>query len=107
MKTRWVVFAYHTFGARALAALLARGERIAAVVTHEDQPAEGDWFESVADLARAHGVPVLMPASPNTPEMVERLGALHADVFLSVWYRRLLGEHGCNSPARTQLKFFI
>ena len=52
MTARWVVFAYHTFGARALAGLLARGETVAAVVTHEDQPAEGDWFESVADVAR-------------------------------------------------------
>jgi len=89
---RWVVFAYHTFGARALATLLARGETVAAVVTHADEPAEGDWFESVADLARAHGVPVLAPASPNAPEVVATLAALRADVFLSVWYRRLLGE---------------
>lgn len=89
--SRWVVFAYHTFGARALAALLAQGERVAAVVTHEDQAAEGDWFESVADLAKAHGVPVLTPASPNTPEVIARLAALRADIFLSVWYRRLLG----------------
>jgi UDP-4-amino-4-deoxy-L-arabinose formyltransferase/UDP-glucuronic acid dehydrogenase (UDP-4-keto-hexauronic acid decarboxylating) len=87
-----VVFAYHTFGARALGALLARGEHVAAVVTHEDQPAEGDWFESVADVAATHGVPVLTPASPNAPDVIARLAALRADVFLSVWYRRLLGE---------------
>jgi UDP-4-amino-4-deoxy-L-arabinose formyltransferase/UDP-glucuronic acid dehydrogenase (UDP-4-keto-hexauronic acid decarboxylating) len=92
VPARWVVFAYHTFGARALAALLARGETVAAVVTHEDELGEGSWFESVADLARDHGVPVLRPASPNTPEIVARLAALRADVFLSVWYRRLLGE---------------
>jgi len=90
--TRWVVFAYHTFGARALAGLLARGETVAAVVTHEDQAAEGDWFESVADVAAAHGVPVLAPASPNAPEVVAHLASLRADVFLSVWYRRLLGD---------------
>jgi UDP-4-amino-4-deoxy-L-arabinose formyltransferase/UDP-glucuronic acid dehydrogenase (UDP-4-keto-hexauronic acid decarboxylating) len=86
-----VVFAYHTFGARALAGLLARGERVAAVVTHDDEPAEGDWFESVADLARGHGVPVLTPGSPNDPAVVARLAALEADVFVSVWYRKLLG----------------
>src|SRR6185503_5158664 len=91
-RSRWVVFAYHTFGARALAALLARGETVALVVTHEDQPAEGDWFESVADVARAHGVPVLTPPSPNDPALVARLAALDADVFLSVWYRRVLGD---------------
>lgn len=87
---RWVVFAYHTFGARALEALLARAERVVAVVTHEDDPAEGDWFESVSEIARAHGLPVLAPRSPNTPEIRAALAALDADVFLSVWYRRLL-----------------
>ena len=86
-----VVFAYHTFGARALAGLLARGEHVAAVVTHDDAPGEGDWFESVADLARAHGLPVLAPGSPNEPALVERLAALEADVFVSVYYRKLLG----------------
>ena len=91
MSARWVVFAYHTFGARALAALLDRGETVAALVTHEDAPAEGDWFESAAEVARAHGVPVLTPRSPNEPPVVARLAALEADVFLSVWYRRLLG----------------
>ena len=92
MTGRWVVFAYHTIGARALAALLARGERVAALVTHDDEPAEGGWFESAAEVARAHGVPVLTPKSPNDPEIVARLATLHADIFLSVWYRRLLGE---------------
>ncbi|MBI2524584.1 MAG: formyltransferase [Candidatus Rokubacteria bacterium] len=88
---RWVLFAYHTFGARALGALLARGERVVTVVTHADDPTEGDWFESVAEVARAAGIPVLAPPSPNVPEVVGALGALGADVFLSVWYRRLLG----------------
>jgi UDP-4-amino-4-deoxy-L-arabinose formyltransferase/UDP-glucuronic acid dehydrogenase (UDP-4-keto-hexauronic acid decarboxylating) len=85
------VFAYHTFGARALAGLLARGEHVAAVVTHEDAPGESDWFESVADVAHAHGLPVLVPASPNEPAVIERLTALRADVFVSVYYRKLLG----------------
>jgi methionyl-tRNA formyltransferase len=87
---RWVVFAYHTFGARALEALLARGERVVAVVTHVDDPAEGDWFESVAELARGHRLPVLTPRSPNGPEVRDALAACEPDVFLSVWYRRLL-----------------
>ena len=86
-----VLFAYHTFGARALAGLLARGEHVCAVVTHDDAPGEGDWFESVADLARAHGLPVLTPASPNETAILERLAALEADVFVSVYYRKILG----------------
>lgn len=90
-RARWALFAYHTFGARALAALLARDERVVAVVTHADDPAEGDWFESVADIARTHRLPVLTPPSPNGPEVVGTLRALEPDVILSVWYRRLLG----------------
>jgi UDP-4-amino-4-deoxy-L-arabinose formyltransferase/UDP-glucuronic acid dehydrogenase (UDP-4-keto-hexauronic acid decarboxylating) len=100
---RWVVFAYHTFGARALAALLAHGETVAAVVTHEDEPAEGDWFESVADVARAHDVPIFIPSSPNDPAVVARLAALDADVVLSVWYRRLVGDALLAMPRRAAL----
>jgi UDP-4-amino-4-deoxy-L-arabinose formyltransferase/UDP-glucuronic acid dehydrogenase (UDP-4-keto-hexauronic acid decarboxylating) len=88
---RCVLFAYHTFGARVLEALLARGEPVVAVVTHPDDPAEGGWFESVASIANDHGLPVLTPPSPNAPEVVEALRALRPDVILSVWYRRLLG----------------
>ncbi len=91
VAARWVLFAYHTFGARALAALLARGERVVAVVTHADDPSEGAWFESVAELARARRVPVFAPPSPDAPGLLETLRALEPDVLLSVWYRRLLG----------------
>jgi len=86
-----VLFGYHTFGARALAGLLARGERVHAVVTHDDLPGEGDWYESVADLARAHDIPVFTPPSPTEPAIVEPLAALEADVFVSVYYRKVLG----------------
>jgi UDP-4-amino-4-deoxy-L-arabinose formyltransferase/UDP-glucuronic acid dehydrogenase (UDP-4-keto-hexauronic acid decarboxylating) len=91
VSARWAVFAYHTFGARALEALLGRGERVVAVVTHADDPSEGTWFESVRDTARTHGLPVLAPATPNLPEVVETLRGLAPDMLLSVWYRRLLG----------------
>ena len=89
-RARWVVFAYHTIGARALEALVARGEHVAAVVTHPDDPGEGSWFESVADVARIHRIPCLMPPSPNLPETVETLRDLAPDLIVSVWYRRLL-----------------
>lgn len=89
---RWVLFAYHTMGARVLAALLDDGHRVPLVVTHEDDPGEGGWFESVAGVARARGVPVLAPASPADAGLVDRVRALAPDVVLSVWYRRLLGR---------------
>ncbi|PYM90695.1 MAG: formyltransferase [Candidatus Rokuibacteriota bacterium] len=90
-RLRTVVFAYHTIGARALEALLARREDVIAVVTHADDPGEGDWFESVAGLARAHRLPCLTPSSPNRPELIDALRPLAPDLLLSVWYRRLLG----------------
>ena len=90
-RLRWAIFAYHTFGARALEALLARGEPVVAVVTHPDDRGEGDWFESVAAVARLHCLPVFSPPSPNLSAIVETLRALAPDVILSVWYRRLLG----------------
>ncbi len=98
-RARWAVFAYHTFGTRALEALLARDERVVAVVTHADDPGEGDWFESVAEIARVHRVPLFTPPSPNLPVIVEMLRALAPDVLLSVWYRRLLGPELLALPA--------
>ncbi len=89
-RIRVVVFAYHTIGARCLETLLAWGDTVAAVVTHADDPEEAIWFESVADLARARELPVYTPASPNTPEFVALMRSLRPDLFLSVWYRRLL-----------------
>jgi methionyl-tRNA formyltransferase len=89
-RARLVVFAYHTIGARCLEVLLATGDTICAVVTHADDRRETIWFDSVADLARAHGLPVYAPASPNTPDFVALIRNLHPDLFLSVWYRRLL-----------------
>jgi methionyl-tRNA formyltransferase len=90
-RARWVVFAYHTIGARALESLLARGEDVAAVVTHADDLHEGRWFESVADVARTHEIPCFTPFSPNLPEIVGTVRGLAPDLILSVWYRRLLG----------------
>jgi len=90
-RARWVVFAYHTIGARALEALVTSGEHVAAVVTHVDDPGERSWFESVADVARIHRIACLTPPSPNLPETIETVRELAPDLILSVWYRRLLG----------------
>jgi len=97
-RPRIVLFAYHTIGARALEALAARGERLAAVVTHADDPGEPRWFESVADVARMRRIPCVAPASPNLPEVVQTVRGLAPDLILSVWYRRLLGPELLAAP---------
>src|SRR5262249_40852501 len=90
-RARWAVFAYHTFGARALEALVARGEDVALVVTHPDDPSESAWFESVAEIACIHRIPCLAPPAPNLPAVVEAPRPLAPAFILSVRYRRLLG----------------
>jgi UDP-4-amino-4-deoxy-L-arabinose formyltransferase/UDP-glucuronic acid dehydrogenase (UDP-4-keto-hexauronic acid decarboxylating) len=87
-----VVFAYHNIGCIGIRALLARGFDIQAVITHEDDPNENTWFESVAELAAAHGIPVYAPKEVNHPLWVEKIRALSPDIIFSFYYRNLLGK---------------
>ncbi|MGC0151374.1 formyltransferase [Chromobacterium vaccinii] len=88
--SRAVVFAYHNVGVRCLKALLGRGVDIALVVTHQDNPEEHIWFESVAQVALEHGIPFISPDDPNAPEVVERVRAARADFLFSFYYRHML-----------------
>ncbi|MGB7650563.1 MAG: formyltransferase [Gallionella sp.] len=85
-----VVFAYHNVGVRCLNVLLAHGVEVALVVTHCDNPAENIWFDSVANLAALHGIEVITPDNPNTPEVIEKIRALAPDFFFSFYYREML-----------------
>jgi len=88
--SRAVVFAYHNVGYRCLSVLLAHGVDVALVVTHRDNPKETIWFDSVAELAALHGIPVITPDNPNTPEVVEQIRDLQPDFFFSFYYREML-----------------
>ncbi len=88
--TSAVVFAYHNVGVRCLSLLLAQGIDVRLVVTHEDNPRENIWFASVAELARLHAIPVIMPADPNRPEVVAQVAALAPDFLFSFYYRLML-----------------
>jgi len=85
-----VVFAYHDVGVRCLSVLLAHGVDVALVVTHEDDPRENVWFESVEKLARAHDLEVATPADPNNAEFVGRLQSISPDLVFSFYYRFML-----------------
>lgn len=87
---RIVVFAYSDVGHACLSLLLSRGANVVAVYTHADAPGERLWFPSVAELARAHGVPVRFDAELAAPEELEALRALAPDLILSFYYRALL-----------------
>ncbi|MBI3480855.1 MAG: formyltransferase [Nitrosomonadales bacterium] len=85
-----VVFAYHNVGVRCLSVLLARGVEVPLVVTHRDNPKETIWFDSVAELAALHGIPVITPDNPNAPEVIAQIRALQPDFFFSFYYREML-----------------
>ena len=87
-----VALAYHNIGCVGIRALLAHGFEIAAVFTHEDDPHENIWFESVAELAAAHGLPVHAPENINHPLWVDRIRAMEADILFSFYYRNLVGK---------------
>ena len=90
--TRSVVFAYHDVGVRCLSVLLARGVDVALVVTHEDDPGEAIWFESVHALAQRHDLPVVTPANAKDPELASRIAAIAPDFLFSFYYRRVIPE---------------
>lgn len=87
---RAVVFAYHNVGVRCLSVLLAHGIDVALVITHQDNLKETIWFESVAQLATLHGIPVITPDDPNTPDIVAQIAALQPDFIFSFYYRQML-----------------
>ncbi len=89
---RAVVFAYHNVGYRCLSVLLAHGIDVALVVTHEDNPSETIWFESVETLARMHALEVAKPADPNQPALVAKVAACKPDLLFSFYYRFMLGS---------------
>jgi methionyl-tRNA formyltransferase len=88
--TRAVVFAYHNVGVRCLKVLLAHGVDVPLVLTHEDNPRETIWFDSVARAARDCDIPVIAPADPNAPAVVERVVSCKPDFIFSFYYRQML-----------------
>ncbi|MFZ4529398.1 MAG: formyltransferase [Undibacterium curvum] len=85
-----VVFAYHNVGVRSIKTLLAKGIDIALVVTHEDNPAETIWFESVAALCAEHGIPSITPADPKSEDLYAQVAAIAPDFIFSFYYRHML-----------------
>ena len=85
-----VVFAYHNVGHRCLQVLLAQGVNVKLVVTHIDNQNENIWFDSVGQLAHLHGIPVVTPDNPNTPEFQAEIAKLKPDFLFSFYYRMML-----------------
>ncbi|MEJ2509921.1 MAG: formyltransferase [Gammaproteobacteria bacterium] len=98
--SRAVVFAYNDVGVRCLSVLLAHGMDIPLVVTHQNDPNETVWFDSVAELADLHELPTITPDDPNAPEVIESVRAARPDFLFSFYYRHMLGAEILEIPSR-------
>jgi methionyl-tRNA formyltransferase len=88
-KKSIVVCAYHNVGYRCLEELIRQEADVALVFTHDDSPSEEIWFQSVRELARKHGIPVLT-SDINLGENVERVKEVAPDLLLSFYYRNMI-----------------
>jgi methionyl-tRNA formyltransferase len=102
-RPRAVVFGYHDVGARCLRVLRAHGVDVTLVVTHDDDPAETQWFERVADVADDLGIRWIAPRDANDPGIVARVGALAPEFLFSFYYRKLLRAPLLALPSRGAL----
>ncbi len=84
-----VVFGYHNIGCLGIEELLKNGFEVAAVFTHKDSANENIWFDSVAETASAHGIPVFAPEDVNHPVWVNKIKAINPDMIFSFYYRDL------------------
>ena len=89
-KPRILFFGYSEIGHDCLELLLARGDNVVALITHDDTPGEKIWFKTPAVAAREKGIPIFTPETVNTPEWTERIAALQPDLILSVYYRNMI-----------------
>lgn len=96
--TSAVVFAYSEVGVRCTRELLAQGIKIPLLFSHADDPNESQWFGSVVQLAKQHGIRVVTPDSPNTPQWLADGAAADPDFVFSFYYRYMLDQAWLKLP---------
>jgi UDP-4-amino-4-deoxy-L-arabinose formyltransferase/UDP-glucuronic acid dehydrogenase (UDP-4-keto-hexauronic acid decarboxylating) len=79
-------------------ALLKHGFEIVSVFTHRDNPQETIWFDSVAELASEHRLPVFAPTDVNHSRWVEKIKELSPDILFSFYYRQLIQREILDVP---------
>lgn len=104
MSLRIAFFGTPDFAVPSLRALLGEGFDVAVVVTQPDRPHGRSRSRVVAPpikgIAIEHGLPVLQPTHPNTPEALTALHAHAPDLGVVVAYGHLLKPALLALPAR-------
>ena len=94
-----VVLAYHNMGCVGIEALLRNDIEIAALFTHNNDPKENVWFESVAKLAASRNIPVFAPDDINHPMWVQKIREMKPDIIFSFYYRKMIGRNLLDIPS--------
>jgi len=96
---RVALFGYQTWGHRTLEALLASEHEVVLAVTHpaSDHAYESIWNDSVADLAAAHGVPVVVRNRPDEA-VVAALKDAEPDLIVANNWRTWIPPHIFDFP---------
>jgi len=97
---RVVMFGFQTWGHRTLQALLDSAHDVVMVVTHPvgEGAYEKVWADSVAELAQANGVPVLLRERPDDEELYEALKQVAPDVIVATNWRTWIPPRIFNLP---------
>jgi methionyl-tRNA formyltransferase len=77
---------------------LAQCIDIPLLFSHQDDPHEHQWFGSMQQLAREHGLNLVTPDSPNSPEWIAQATALKPDFVFSFYYRYMLDKAWLGLP---------
>ena len=85
-----VVFAYHDVGVNCLKALLASGVEVDLVVSHQDDPNENIWFDSVTTLCIEKHIPYITPSANELTQLIPKLQVLAPDYIFSFYYRFMI-----------------
>ncbi len=95
-----VVLAYSNIGCEGIEALLRNGYDILAVFTHQDNPRENIWFQSVAEIAAANNIPTFAPEDINHPMWAHKIKELGPDVIFSFYYRNMVKKAILDIPEK-------
>ena len=98
-----VVCAYSDVGYQCTKWLLDAGEPVRLVFTHPDTPNEERWWESVADLAKARGVPCRLVESLDGRAEEEAIRAAAPEFLFSFYFRKMIPARILSIPAKGAL----
>lgn len=100
MPLKVVMMGTGTFAIPAFQALINSNHRVLGLYTQPDRTGRGHHRHKnpMKELALEHEIPVFQPAKINTPEALEELANLDADVLLVAAYGQILSQKLLDTP---------